>query len=91
MSTAADDAGVKSLLSLQVPLDLCGTLDNPARAWAKSATTSRLRLSVLTVALARSIVNGATRLQTSDFTQLASSHIGGSVSATSSSASFMAT
>jgi hypothetical protein len=59
VSSKTDDAGVKYLLSLQVLLDLCGTLNNPASAWAKSVTTSRLRLSVLTVVLARSIVNGA--------------------------------
>ena len=59
MSAEVDDAGVKYLLSLQVLLDLCGTEDNPAREWAKSVSTSRLRLSVITVAMAHHWVNAA--------------------------------
>lgn len=56
---AGPSAGdVKHLLSLQVLLDLCGTTANPARVWAQPVPTARLRLSVLTVALARSVVNG---------------------------------
>lgn len=51
-------AGVKYLLSLQVLLDLCGTTPNPARAWAQPVPTKRLRLSVITVALARAAVGG---------------------------------
>ena len=49
---------VKYLLSLQVLLDLCGTAANPARAWAQPVPTAQLRLSVITVVLARSILNG---------------------------------
>lgn len=59
MSTAADDAGVKYLLSLQVLLDLSGTSSNPAEKWANAMSTSRMRVSVITVAMAGSIVNGA--------------------------------
>jgi hypothetical protein len=55
---AAPAGDVKYLLSLQVLLDLCGTADNPARAWAQPVPTAQLRLSVLTVALARAVVNG---------------------------------
>lgn len=61
MSSSTDDQedGVKYLLSLQVLMDLCSTADNPARAWARSLKKpNRLRLSVITVALARSAVNG---------------------------------
>lgn len=53
---SAGDA--KFLLSLQVLLDLCGTAANPARTWAQPVPTARLRLSVITVVLARSILNG---------------------------------
>jgi hypothetical protein len=66
VSSPADNTGAKYLLSLQVLLDLCGTVDNPARAWAQSVNTSRLRLSVITVALARSFVNGAGPAQDGD-------------------------
>lgn len=59
MSMPGPSAGdVKYLLSLQVLLDLCGTTANPARVWAQPVPTARLRLSVITVALARSILNG---------------------------------
>ncbi len=64
MSVPAAPAGdVKFLLSLQVLLDLCGTANNPARVWAQPVPTTRLRLSVLTVALAHAIVSGAVDAQ----------------------------
>lgn len=53
--------GGNALLSLQVLLDLCGTTDNPARTWAAGLSTRRLRVSVLTAALARSLVRSAGR------------------------------
>lgn len=56
---AALAEGGNVLLSLQVLLDLCGTTDTPARQWSATASTRRLRLSVLTVALARSLVRSA--------------------------------
>lgn len=60
MSAPDAPAGdAKFLLSLQVLLDLCGTTNNPARVWAQPVPTARLRLSVLTVALARAAVSGA--------------------------------
>jgi hypothetical protein len=55
---APPPGGVKVLLSLQVLLDLCGTTANPARDWAQSVPTARLRLSVITMALARDTVSG---------------------------------
>lgn len=64
MSLPAAPAGdVKFLLSLQVLLDLCGTANNPARVWAQPLPVTRLRLSVLTVALAHAIVSGAVDAQ----------------------------
>lgn len=60
---AAPPGDVKFLLSLQVLLDLCGTTDNPARVWAQPVPTARLRLSVLTVALARAAVAAAADAQ----------------------------
>lgn len=58
--------GVKYLLSLQVLLDLCGTTANPARAWAQPVPTAGLRLSAITVALARSVMNGITAVSERD-------------------------
>lgn len=62
VTPAGPPAGTANhLLSLQVLLDLCGTTDNPARQWATGVSTQRLRLSVLTAALARSLVRTAGR------------------------------
>ena len=60
----SSSADVKFLLSLQVLLDLCGPNNNPAHIWA--VKTDRLRLSVLTVAQAHSIVSSATDTQDRD-------------------------
>jgi hypothetical protein len=50
---------VNYLLSLQVLLDLCASTENPASTWLRSAPASSLRLSVLTVSLARTQVRSA--------------------------------